>query len=191
MAFIFCLPFLLSSCKETKSPNQYMVDLLQESKIAFYNPENPFSPEAVVKYTDSVIQNSSDENLKTKALTRKAHALLELGEEQKAIDIYQKLLQKTEGDIVQRQSFLKELAICYLRLGERMNCINMHNAQSCIYPITISGYPSLLKSSTIFPPAWHLKFKPRLAATSVKGFMICIESSLCTFNKYWGGTLCG
>ena len=116
-----------------------MVDLLQESKIAFYNPENPFSPEAVVKYTDSVIQNSSDENLKTKALTRKAHALLELGEEQKAIDIYQKLLQKTEGDIVQRQSFLKELAICYLRLGERMNCINMHNAQSCIYPISKEG----------------------------------------------------
>ncbi|MGN6340975.1 MAG: FG-GAP-like repeat-containing protein [Ginsengibacter sp.] len=116
-----------------------MVDLLQESKIAFYNPENPFSPEAVVKYTDSVIQNSSDENLKTKALTRKAHALLELGEEQKAIDIYQKLLQKTEGDLEQRQSFLKELAICYLRLGERMNCINMHNAQSCIYPISKEG----------------------------------------------------
>src|SRR5690348_3878941 len=139
MAFFFCLPLLFSSCKETKSPNQYMIDLLQQSKIAFYNPENPFSPEAVVKYTDSVIQNSSDENLKTKALTRKAHALLELGEEQKAIDIYQKLLQKTEGDLVQRQSFLKELAICYLRLGERMNCINMHNAQSCIYPISKEG----------------------------------------------------
>ena len=139
MVFIFGIPFLSVSCKEKKSANQYMVDLLKESKIAFYNPENPFSPEAVVKYADSVIQNSSDENLKTEVLTRKAHALLELGEEQKAIDIYQKLLQKTQGDLVQRQSLLKELAISYLRLGERMNCINMHNAQSCIYPISKEG----------------------------------------------------
>lgn len=138
-AFLCCIPFLSISCNEKKSSSQYMIDLLKQSKIAFYNPENPFSPEAVVNYADSVTQNSSDENLKTKVLTRKAHALLELGEEQKAIDAYQALLQKTGGDIVQRQSILKELAICYLRLGERMNCINMHNAQSCIYPISKEG----------------------------------------------------
>ncbi|MEP7318942.1 MAG: hypothetical protein ABI921_09365 [Panacibacter sp.] len=34
---------------------------------------------------------------------------------------------------------MKDLAIAYLRLGERINCIHMHSAESCIFPISIKG----------------------------------------------------
>ena len=135
----FVVPILFFSCKQKPLPNQGMIDLLKTAEKNYQNPENVFSPEAVVKYTDSVINNSSDEDLITKARYQKANAFLELGEEQKAIDIYNDLLAKTKGDLDLRQSILKDLAITYLRLGERMNCINMHNVESCIYPISTRG----------------------------------------------------
>ncbi len=49
------------------------------------------------------------------------------------------MLNKTQGNLDQRQSIMKDLAIAYLRLGERMNCINNHSAESCIYPIANGG----------------------------------------------------
>ena len=94
----------------------------------------------MVKFCDSVLHNSSDKNAVTEALSKKANALLQLGEEQKAIDIYQDLLNKiSAGNLEQRQSILKDMAIAYLRLGERMNCIHNHNAESCIFPISNGG----------------------------------------------------
>jgi len=137
--FVFALPILFFSCKSKPLPNQGMIDLLKEAQRNYQNPENVFSPESVVKYTDSIINNSSDEDAITKALDRKANALLELGEEQKAINIFQDLLGKTKGNLDLKESILKDMAISYLRLGERMNCINMHNAESCIYPISAGG----------------------------------------------------
>jgi hypothetical protein len=130
------LPSLFISCKPKTHPNQAMVDLLKEAEKNYNSPDNVFSPDAVVKYCDSILKNSSDENEKIKALNRQAKAFLELGQEQKTIDIYNDLLGKTKGDLDQRQAILKELGISYLRLGERMNCIHMHNAESCIYPIS-------------------------------------------------------
>jgi hypothetical protein len=130
------VPSLLLSCKPKAHPNQSMIDLLKQEESDFNSPDNVFAPGAVVTYCDSILQNSSDEDVKTKALNRQAKAFLELGEEQKAIDIYKDLLTKTKGNLDQRQSIRKDLAISYLRLGERMNCIHMHNAESCIYPIS-------------------------------------------------------
>ena len=139
LVFAFLLPILFFSCKQKPLPNQAMIDLLKEAERNNQNPENVFSPETVVKYTDSIINNSSDAYVVTNALDRKANALLQLGKEQKAIDIFQDLLGKTKGNLDERQSILKDMAISYLRLGERLNCINMHNASSCIYPISIEG----------------------------------------------------
>jgi len=136
---LLVLPILFFSCKRKPLPNQDMVDLLKVSEKNYNSPENIFSPEAVVKFCDSVLSNSTGDDVLTNALNRKANALLQLGEEQKAIDIFQDLLGKTKGNLDERQSILKDMAISYLRLGERMNCINMHNAASCIYPISIEG----------------------------------------------------
>jgi len=131
--------FSLISCKRKVHPNQEMIDLLSKAEKNYENRENVFSPSTVVKYCDSIIESSADEEIKTKALDQKANALLQLGEEQKAIDIFTDLLGRTNGDLDQRQSVLKDLAISYLRLGERMNCIHMHNAESCIFPISNGG----------------------------------------------------
>jgi hypothetical protein len=133
---IVTLPSLFISCKPETHPNQAMIDLLKEAGKNYNSPNNLFSPDAVVTYCDSILKNSSDETEKIKALNRQAKAFLELGQEQKAIDIYNDLLGKTKGNLDQRQAILKDLAISYLRLGERMNCIHMHNAESCIYPIS-------------------------------------------------------
>jgi tetratricopeptide (TPR) repeat protein len=74
------------------------------------------------------------------ALNKKSNALLQLGEEQKAIDIYQDLLNKIPpGNLDQRQSVMKDMANAYFRMGERTNCIHNHNAESCIYPISNGG----------------------------------------------------
>jgi tetratricopeptide (TPR) repeat protein len=133
------LSLLFISCKPKVLPNQDMIDLLKAAEKNYNSPKNVFCPEAVVRFCDSLLNNSSDENVVTKALNKKANALLQLGEEQKAIDIFQDLQTKTKGNIDQRQSILKDMAITYLRLGERINCIHMHNAESCIFPISKGG----------------------------------------------------
>jgi hypothetical protein len=117
-----------------------MIDLLKVSEKNDNNPGNVFCPEAMVKFCDSILKSSSDKNVLTDASDKKANALLQLGEEQKAIDIYQDLLDKVSpGELDKRQSILKDMANAYFRLGERANCIHNHNAESCIYPISNGG----------------------------------------------------
>ncbi len=116
-----------------------MIDLLKMAERNFESADNVFSPASVVRSCDSVLNHSSNEELRKSAFHRKAIALLQLGEEQKAIDIFHSLLNKTEGNLDERQAILKDMAISYLRLGERINCIGMHNAESCIFPISKGG----------------------------------------------------
>ncbi len=132
--------FFIISCKHKVLPNQGMINLLKMAEKNYESPDNVFCPEAVLKYCDSILKNSPHKDELIAVLNRKANALLQLGEEQKAIDIFQDLLDKIpRGDILQRQPILKDMAITYIRLGERMNCINMHNAESCIFPISKGG----------------------------------------------------
>ena len=134
---LFILPFFFASCRQKVLPNQYMIDLLKASAKYEYNHDNIFSPGAIAEFCDSVIHNSSGENVVMEALNNKANAFLQLGEEQKAIDIYQDILNKIPaGNLDQRQSVMKDMASAYYRLGERTNCIHNHTAESCIYPIS-------------------------------------------------------
>jgi hypothetical protein len=132
--------FLLVSCKHKVLPNQEMINLLRSAEKNDNNPENIFSPGTIVKFCDSILNTTSDNTTLAKAKYKKALALLQLGEEQKAIDIYEDLLNKTsQGDFEQHRQIMKDLAISYLRLGERMNCIHNHSAESCIFPIANGG----------------------------------------------------
>lgn len=137
---IILVAYFFISCKHKALPNQDMIDLLKTAAQNFNHPDNVFSPESVVKHCDAVIDSSFNREEVINAFDRKGNALLQLGEEQKAIDIFEYLLKKIPpGDILQRQQVLKDLAIAYIRLGERKNCINMHGAESCIYPISKNG----------------------------------------------------
>ena len=137
---MFFLLIGLASCEDKPLPNQEMIDLLKVSARYEHNHENIFSPEAVIAYNDSILSKASDEDARRTALSKKANALLQSGEEQQAIDILQGLLDKlSRGNFDQRQAILKDLAIAYLRLGDRTNCINNHTAESCIFPIAGGG----------------------------------------------------
>jgi len=130
----------LASCRHRSLPNQEMIDLLKVSARSDHNHDNVFSPDAMVEYCDSLLGQNPNEETGRETLSRKANAWLQLGEEQKGIDIFQQILAKLPlGLIDQRQRVMKDLAIAYLRLGDRMNCINNHNAGSCIFPIAGDG----------------------------------------------------
>ncbi|MHA4806843.1 FG-GAP-like repeat-containing protein [Flavitalea flava] len=132
---------LFVSCKDSHShPNQEMIDLIEVSDRSDRHHENVFCPEAMITYSDSILNNTSDADVRIKALGNKAGALLQTGEEQKAIDIFEDLLNKTSpSKLEQRQSIMRDMAIAYLRLGERINCIHGHTAESCIFPIARGG----------------------------------------------------
>src|SRR6478736_3567114 len=107
---VFMLCFFFISCRHKALPNQYMIDLLKAAEKYDDNPGNIFSPAAIVESCDSTIRTSSDENMVTEALSKKANALLQLGEEQKAIDIYRELLNKIpSGNLDQRQLIMKDM----------------------------------------------------------------------------------
>ncbi len=137
---LFLVSFFSTACVHKHVPNQEMVDLLKISEKNDFNPDNVFSPQAIIKSCDSVLDSSPGEAAKMSALTRKAEEFLKLGEEQKSIDILQSLLNKISlGNIEQREPLLKSLAISYMRLGERINCYHNHTNESCIFPIANGG----------------------------------------------------
>jgi tetratricopeptide (TPR) repeat protein len=139
IAFFLCtLTLLLNSCQNAH-PNQEMIDLLQSIDKYEDNPDNDFSPEAILRSSDSLLKSSTAQDV-MKIKYRKANALLELGQEQKSIDVFQDMLANTPAsDDGQRKFIMKDLAMAYLRLGERTNCVHHHSAESCIFPISMGG----------------------------------------------------
>jgi hypothetical protein len=61
----FILPLFFISCRQKELPNQDMIDLLKAAEKNDYNYDNVFSPGAIAAFYDSVIHNSSDENVGT------------------------------------------------------------------------------------------------------------------------------
>ena len=144
LLWFIALSVAFISCKQKALPNQDMIDLLKSAEKFDYNADNVFSPAAVMERCNSVINNSPDKNLVTDALIKKANALLQLGEEQKAIDVLNDVFAKIPPfNFEQRESVKKAMAVTYLRLGERTNCIHNHTAESCIYPIATVSYTHL------------------------------------------------
>jgi len=100
--------FVFISCRHKELPNQEMMTLLQSAAKYEDNPENIYCPEAMIKFCDSVLNNSSIDTGLLKAQNNKALALLQLGEEQKAIVIYEDLLNKTSrGDFEKHRQIMK------------------------------------------------------------------------------------
>ena len=140
ISIFFILAFLIVSCKHKPLPNQEMIDLLRSTDKNVDIPENIFSPEAVLKFADSLLNASPAADDIMRLRYKKASALLQLGEEQKAADIFEDMLSKTSSlDFDRRRSIMRELAMTYMRLGERTNCFHNHTSESCIFPISLAG----------------------------------------------------
>jgi hypothetical protein len=128
------------SCKDNMSSNREMVGLLSDIAKSEFTNENPFSPEAqLVSYTSSLKRARSFYDSSSLEFSQ-SYALLQLGQEEKSIEVSEALLRQLSGrDVVQTLATKKNLAIAYLRLGERTNCINSHSGESCVFPIAGKG----------------------------------------------------
>jgi len=102
--------------------------------------DNPFQVEAQLTYYDSLsaLSNLSDGKAKTLRFLR-GFTLLKCGREREAIEALEPIAdeERGRGDIF--LTARKMLALSYLRLGEKNNCINSHSMGSCIFPIQGAG----------------------------------------------------
>jgi hypothetical protein len=102
------------------------------------SPKNPFTPASGLKYYNSILPSVPLSNRRTIQYL-KSTFLMELGQEKAAIDLLRTIVQPAlPGD---RLGFeiRTNLALGYLRLAERNNCINAHCAGSCVFPIRDDG----------------------------------------------------
>jgi len=140
LTLCFLVYLLIAGCKPKLGANEQMVAWLKEQSVFANNSANAYAPIAVLKHIDSLIKAA---HLGTDVVTlnvNKSTTLLQLGEEQKAVNLMDSLLNKTFiPDYLLRQNVIKALALAYLRLGERTNCIHNHSAESCIFPISGGG----------------------------------------------------
>lgn len=131
---------LLFSCRSGTGSNMEMIRLLASVAEKHTDPSNPFSEVAKLRYYDSVLKSSPPFVDSINAEFFKANALLEKGEEQLAIEGFERLISRVPAnDKASMDALLRQLAIAYLRLGERVNCIINHSGESCIFPIAGAG----------------------------------------------------
>jgi len=123
----------ISACGE--SSQDAMVRILKQQEVNFYNPSNPASPEAQLVAVSSDIKPASTEYNPLMAL--KADLLLKTGHEAEAVKTYENIV-KLLGPVLSKP-ILPKLAIAYMRLGERTNCMLNHNGSSCVFPIKDNG----------------------------------------------------
>jgi len=128
------------SCTIHHSPNEEMINLLQTVADNENVPGNPFASERKKVFYDSLLQAATNYPDSASASFGLANTLLELGQEDKAIPLFESLIQNMPPYLPDNKKMvMKSLAIAYLRLGERKNCIYNHTGESCIYPIANKG----------------------------------------------------
>ncbi|OQP66256.1 hypothetical protein A3860_12185 [Niastella vici] len=132
--------WLAISCNTHTSPNKEMTNLLSTIAASENNVKNSFASATKLHFFDSLLQAATIYPDSATALYGRANCLLELGQEEQAIPIFEDLFKNLPPWLNDnRRMILKNLAISYLRLGERKNCIYNHTGESCIYPIANKG----------------------------------------------------
>lgn len=132
--------FLTISCANEVSPNSEMIRLLASIEKNNVNPQNTFSAEARLNFYDSLLKTTTENDEKIRLENMILLSLLELGNEKQAVAVGENLLRKIPVYKADQWSLaMKSLAMAYLRLGERINCITDHSAESCIFPIAGRG----------------------------------------------------
>jgi hypothetical protein len=127
------------------SSHQQMVTLLMQLEKRNNNMGNPFNPECKLAYCDSLLKmKGNSKNAYT--LIIKAPLLLKAGNEQESVDIYEDLMRRMDFSTV--NDMLPDIAISYMRLGERSNCMLNHTGSSCIFPIKDAGVHRIKTGST-------------------------------------------
>lgn len=128
------------SCSTSTSPNTEMIKLLSTISASERSIGNTFASETKMKHFDSLLQVAVRYPDSATAIYGMANTLLELGQEEKTIHLLEGLLTGLPPYMLDNKKIImKNLAIAYLRLGERKNCIYNHNGESCVLPIANKG----------------------------------------------------
>lgn len=128
-----------------KDSNDEMVLILSNIQKKYSIKDNAFLPYrekyivAEIAYYDSLAKHAHNNSDSMQANTQKAFLLLSIGKEQEAVEIYEDIKAKTSPFDQNYIALLRNLAIAYMRLGERQNCVTNHSNESCIMPIIGKG----------------------------------------------------
>ncbi len=145
-AAIFCL-VLVSNCRSDgpkksdgqPSGNQRMSELLESIRKKNLNPANIFCAEAKIEKFRADLARTTDPAARAEINIKLAQALLEQGDEQGSVAIYEDLMKAAGDDKKKRDGLLPFVGVAYLRLAERNNCIMGHNAEACVMPLQGGG----------------------------------------------------
>jgi len=125
------------------SSTREMVQVLELMHEKAYSAYNPFASKARLEHFTKQIKTAATLKDSIDWLYLIGNCYLELGEEQKAIETGELMFQKLESfGSAPLQVVRRLLAIAWLRLGERTNCILDHTGESCIFPIRGRGIQS-------------------------------------------------
>jgi tetratricopeptide (TPR) repeat protein len=137
---LFIVFIVMQSCDYFSNPNDKMVKILDARKKMYNVKDNAFASKTEVAYYDSIIKSSDEGFFKLFNEINKGNALLKLGKEAEAVATLESAIErKKKIDGKENPQSLKFLAIAYMRLGEKQNCVNYHNPESCIMPIQKNG----------------------------------------------------
>ena len=145
---LFIVLILTQSCDYFSNPNDKMVKILEARKKMYDVKDNAFASKTEVAYYDSIIKSSDDGFFKLTNELNKGNALLKLGKEAESVAIIESAINRMKKiDGKDNLKSLHFLAIAYMRLGEKQNCVNYHNPESCIMPIQKNGIHTIRQGS--------------------------------------------
>ncbi len=128
-----------------RSSNRKMIAMLEKLNDESHSFHNPLYPQGKVDYCNKFLKNDGSYT-DMELLALKAPLLLKLGQEKESVKIYEDLFKRMDDHSIDRM--LPDMAIAYMRLGERNNCMLNHNGSSCIFPIKDGGVHRIKTGST-------------------------------------------
>jgi hypothetical protein len=125
-----------------------MVQLLKKQNEEYYRPDNYYASASQISYYDSLINSTVSGQDKMRFTFNKCYALIASGQEEAAIPLLEAQVEKIDRDRINGMDRLKvQLALAYLRMGERKNCVSNHTAETCILPIQGTGIHKMPEGS--------------------------------------------
>ncbi|MEL7427680.1 MAG: FG-GAP-like repeat-containing protein [Bacteroidota bacterium] len=147
--------------------------------------EHPYETERKLVLMEQFVQRAIEQKqIDANQYLLYGQTLLEAGESQKAIDVYEYILEKlpeNKAIIPETKALHEALALGYLRRGEQLNCIENHTPVSCIFPIQAEAVHTLPESSqkaieiyerilAVFPDDLRSRWLLNLAYQTIGGY---------------------
>ncbi|HYG19509.1 MAG TPA: VCBS repeat-containing protein, partial [Ohtaekwangia sp.] len=135
-------------CQSPPSSHDEMIMLLDNARQQYNRFDNYYAPEAQLKYYDSLIRSTTSKQDMMAFTYPMTRALIALGREEEAVPLLEEQVARINREGIKGMNKLKvQLALAYLRAGERANCVANHSPETCILPIQGSGIHTIPEGS--------------------------------------------